>query len=151
MDYEDLKKCWKMENGFTDYLKEKFDPRANSIWEFNYKCNDELETGEMTKEDIITPLFDYLNEIRDKSIGVICVFGFKMDLSLSGVFIWRGKGKLFDLLPKFARDKCGEFKWNELNIEEEETRTKIKDYFESYPNRFMDNESRPFMVRHTFL
>lgn len=151
MNYDRLKTRWQDEMFAVTFIEEF--QEGNSIWKCDFN-GEFLKTVMRTEDEIVLPFFKLLEPIKPHSVGVMCIFGEKNNLSASGIIICRGDWhiikRLIDNLDEKGRKALTEdFYWNELK-NTEENQVLIKNYFEADVKCFSDGERRLFKRRLCF-
>ena len=109
------------------YFLENFKKDDYSIWAMDYKYNDELTLGFMAC-NLVSGMFQRLEKLNKHAFGSVLVLGTNNDLKITGVWFWLGHELAFPLSPDWQTDySC--YTWTKLNIDNEEDKKKICDYF----------------------
>lgn len=135
------------ENIIANTIFRNFDGARDSIWLCRYRKNEQLRTVTMTQK-VILSWFDRISRMKPEAIGAMCVFGNEVNWALSGVWLWRGPQCTIRNLV--ARDAYDDFDWEILDPAVGTTEEKVKQYFESNPYDFEDDEGRRFYCRQVF-
>ncbi|XP_067625747.1 elongation factor 1-gamma-like [Eurosta solidaginis] len=128
-NFDDFKRSYSNEDESVSvpYFWQKFDPENYSIWFGEYKYNSEL-TKVFVSCNLITGMFQRLDEMRKQAFALVCLFGEDDDSTISGVSVWRGHELAFTLSPDWQIDyDC--YAWKKLDANSEETKKLVPQYF----------------------
>jgi elongation factor 1-gamma len=101
------------------------DKEGYSIWFSDYKYNEELEKTFMTA-NLISGFLQRLDKLRKYAFGSLIIFGEEPKLSVSGVWVFRGKEIPEEMLEC---DDAEHYNWTQANLEDNATKELINDYF----------------------
>lgn len=127
-DFDDFKRRYS-NNPPEDYLPyfwEKFDAENCSIWQCDYKFNDELGLVFMSS-NLVRGALQRLDKARKQSFGSMAVFGEDNANLIAGLWIWRGQDLMFNLTEDWQVD-YESYDWKKLDPKSEETK-KLVDLF----------------------
>jgi elongation factor 1-gamma len=116
-----------IESEAMPYLWEHFDAENYSIWQCDYKYNDELSLVFMSC-NLVGGMFQRLDRMRKHAFGSVCVYGENKNNCISGVWLWRGQGLAFELDSDLQLD-YEHYEWKKLDSANEEHRKLVTDYF----------------------
>jgi elongation factor 1-gamma len=108
-----------------DWLWKNFDASGYSFYFCEYKYNSELTKVFMTS-NLIGGWFQRLDRLRKYGFGSVLIFGEEGQLSISGVWIFRGSE-----IPEEMSvcDDSELYTWTKLDHTDADTKTKIENYF----------------------
>nr|CAX71935.1 eukaryotic translation elongation factor 1 gamma [Schistosoma japonicum] len=109
------------------YFWSNFDPEAYSIWFCEYLYPEELSLVFMTC-NLINGFFQRAEKMLKYAFGSMCIFGEDKKNTVSGLWIWRGTGLIFDL-DEDLRIDYESYSWRKLDPNSEETKSLVHDYF----------------------
>jgi len=106
------------------WLWEHFDSEGYSWYFCEYKYNDELQKVFMTS-NLIGGWFQRLDKLRKYGFGSVLIFGSEPTLSISGVWLFRGKE-----IPEEMKtcDDSVLYKWTKLDHTHADNKKQIEDY-----------------------
>eukprot|EP01118_Nematostelium_gracile_P018781 TRINITY_DN847_c0_g1_i1.p1 TRINITY_DN847_c0_g1~~TRINITY_DN847_c0_g1_i1.p1 ORF type:complete len:419 (+),score=152.92 TRINITY_DN847_c0_g1_i1:1264-2520(+) len=101
------------------------DKEGYSVWFCDYKYNDELEKTFMTA-NLISGFLQRLDKLRKYAFGSMIIFGEDPKLSVSGVWLFRGK----EIPEEMTEcDDAEHYNWTQANLEDSAQKELINDYF----------------------
>lgn len=115
------------EDKAIDYFWQHFDKENFSIWYCDYKYNEELTLTFMSL-NLISGMLQRLGNLRKNAFASMCVFGGDNNMSISGVWVWRGQDLVFTLSPDWSVE-YDNFEWKKLDVNSDETKALVRKYF----------------------
>jgi elongation factor 1-gamma len=107
------------------WLWENFDAEGFSIWFGDYKYNDECKKTFMTA-NLLGGFIQRLDKLRKYGFGSLIIFGDEPNLSVSVVFLFRGK----DIPAEMNEcDDSEHYTWRKADTNDAATRELINDFF----------------------
>lgn len=127
-DMDDFKRFYSNndEDKSIPYFWEKFDKENYSIWRCDYKYNDELAMVFMSC-NLIGGMFQRLEKLRKNAFASCCLFGENNNSTISGVWVWKGQGLVFELSEDWQIDYSS-YDWKKLDPEAKETKDMVQQY-----------------------
>lgn len=128
-DFDDFKRRYS-NNPADDYLPyfwEKFDTTNCSIWQCDYKYNDELGLVFMSS-NLVRGALQRLDKARKQSFGSMAVFGEDHKNIIAGLWIWRGQDLMFNLTEDWQVD-YESYEWKKLDPKAPETKSLVELFF----------------------
>jgi elongation factor 1-gamma len=130
MDLDEWKRTYSnndIETVAMPWLWEHFDPEHYSIWQCDYKYNNELSLIFKTC-NLVGGMFQRLDKMRKHAFGSVSIYGENNNNCISGCWMWRGTGLAFELDSDLQLD-YEHYDWKKLDHTTEESRKLITDYF----------------------
>ncbi|CAH8434592.1 unnamed protein product [Heterobilharzia americana] len=118
------------------YFWSNFDPETHSIWFCEYKYPEELALIFMTC-NLVSGFFQRVEKMIKYAFASMCIFGENNNNTVSGLWIWRGTGLVFEMDEDLQID-YESYNWRKLDPSMEETKRLVHDYF---THKFQD---KPF-------
>ncbi|CAH8432499.1 unnamed protein product [Schistosoma turkestanicum] len=109
------------------YFWSNFDPEAYSIWFCEYKYPEELSFLFMTS-NLVGGFFQRAEKMLRYAFSCMCIFGEDKNNTISGVWVWRGTGLIFEL-DKDLQVDYESYDWRKLDHNSEEDKAIVHDYF----------------------
>ena len=78
------------------FLWDNFDPEGWSIWQTNYKYNDELKMIFMSS-NLVSGMLQRIDKLRKTAFASILILGEDKNNEISGIWIMRGQELAFDV------------------------------------------------------
>lgn len=127
-DMDDFKRFYSNndEDKSVPYFWEKFDKDNYSIWRCDYKYNDELTMVFMSC-NLIGGMFQRLDKLRKHAFGSCCLFGENNNSTISGIWVWRGPGLVFELSEDWQIDYSS-YDWKKLDPNAQDTKDMVNKY-----------------------
>jgi len=128
LDLEEWKRVYSNEDTRGKALPwfwENFDPEGYSIWFGDYKYNEEL-TKMLNTVNLAGGWIQRLDSLRKYGFGSLVIFGEEPNLSLSTVWVFRGKD-----IPQAMLD-CDDYllyNWKKADLSNDTDKKLIEDYF----------------------
>merc|ERR1711935_47184 len=116
-----------------------FDHENYSIWQGDYKYNDELTMVFMSC-NLIGGMFQRLEKLKKDAFASACLFGKDNDSSISGIWVFKGQQLAFELSEDWQIDYAS-YDWKKLDSKSEECKKKVAQYWKWEGE---DAEGRPF-------
>jgi len=129
-NYDEFKKVYSNEDFKTVALPhfwKTFDPKTDSIWHCEYNYPEELRMTFMSG-NLIAGMFQRLEKMLKYGFAVVNVFGDNNKSTISGVWVWRGTGLIFDLSPDLQVD-YESYTWTKLDPNCEKAKKMITEYW----------------------
>jgi len=101
------------------------DKEGYSLWWCEYKYNNELTKVFMTS-NLIGGFFQRLEKLHKYAFGSMIIFGEEPQLSVSGVWLFRGQEIPEDMK---ACDDCEHYEWKRVDTNSEAEKKLVEDYF----------------------
>merc|ERR1712212_1347845 len=129
MDMDAWKRCFsnKEDDEVLAYFKEHFPKDNYSVWQGNYKYNDELKQKFMAS-NMIGGMFQRIEKLRKHAFASVLIFGENGNFEIEGVWIWRGHDLVFPLCEDWTTD-YETYEWKKLDYDAPETQLKIKEFW----------------------
>lgn len=128
-DMEEWKRFYS-NNEEDDSIKwfwEHFDHENYSIWQGDYKFNDELSLIFMTC-NLVGGMFQRLEKFKKHAFASAMIFGENSNSSISGIWVWKGQQNVFDLCEDWAIDSPS-YDWKKLDSKSESCKKLVTQYF----------------------
>lgn len=128
-DFDEFKRTYSNNppNVYLPYFWEKFDSENCSIWQCDYKFNDELGLVFMSS-NLVRGALQRLDKARKQSFGSMAVFGEDSNNMIAGLWIWRGQDLMFKLTEDWQVD-YESYEWKKLDPKASETQKLVEDFF----------------------
>merc|ERR1711881_219818 len=112
-----------------DYFWEKLDKENYSCYVCNYKYGDEIAMPFMAS-NLIRGFYQRIDKMRKHSFASMAVFGGeqKGDITISGVWFWKGQGLAFELCDDWTTD-YDTYDWKKLDLDSEADKKMTTEYF----------------------
>jgi elongation factor 1-gamma len=107
------------------WLWENFDAEGFSLWFGDYKYNDECKKTFMTA-NLLGGFIQRLDKLRKYGFGSLIIFGDEPNLSVSVVFLFRGKDIPAEMIEC---DDSEHYTWRKADTNDAATRELINDFF----------------------
>merc|ERR1712179_547096 len=128
-DLEEWKRFYS-NNEEDDSIKwfwEHFDHENYSIWQGDYKFNDELTMIFMSC-NLIGGMFQRLEKMKKHAFASSILFGENNNSSISGIWVFKGHELAFDLCEDWAIDSPS-YQWTKLDSKSEECKKLVTQYW----------------------
>jgi elongation factor 1-gamma len=109
------------------YFNEHFPKDTYSVWQGNYKYNEELAQKFMAS-NMIGGMFQRVEKLRKHAFASVLIFGENYKYEIEGIWIWRGHDLVFPLCEDWTVD-YETYDWKKLDYDAPETQLKIKEFF----------------------
>merc|ERR1712128_192526 len=106
---------------------EHFDHENYSIWQGDYKYNDELTMVFMSC-NLIGGMFQRLEKLKKNAFASACLFGKDNDSSISGIWVFKGQELAFELSEDWQIDYAS-YEWKNFDSKSEECKKKVAQYW----------------------
>jgi len=129
MVFDDWKKKYRNTETHEEampWLWENLDKEGYSIWFAEYMYPEDLSKIFMAC-NLVSGMFQRLDKLRKNALASVCVFGEDGDVSISGVWMFRGQQCAFDLNEDWQIDSPS-YKFTKLDWDNEEHKTLIAEY-----------------------
>jgi len=130
MDMDEWKRTYSnndVESVALPWLWQHFDAENYSLWQCDYKYNNELTLIFKTC-NLVGGMFQRLDRMRKHAFGSMCVYGENNSNCISGAWMWRGQGLAFELESDLQLD-YEHYEWKKLDPKNDEHRKLITEYF----------------------
>merc|ERR1712106_341111 len=104
-----------------------FDHENYSIWQGDYKYNDELTMVFMSC-NLIGGMFQRLEKLKKNAFASACLFGKDNDSSISGIWVFKGQELAFELCEDWQIDYAS-YEWKKFDSKSEECKKKVAQYW----------------------
>merc|ERR1712123_91276 len=104
-----------------------FDHENYSIWQGDYKYNDELTMVFMSC-NLIGGMFQRLEKLKKNAFASACLFGKDNDSSISGIWVFKGQELAFELSEDWQIDYAS-YEWKKFDSKSEECKKKVAQYW----------------------
>merc|ERR1712212_1101207 len=108
------------------YFYEHFPSDTYSVWQGNYKYNDEL-TMTFMASNMVAGMFQRVEKLRKHAFASVIVFGENNALEIEGLWFWRGHDLVFPLCEDWQVD-YETYDWKKLDFNSDATKKKIKEF-----------------------
>eukprot|EP00794_Sanderia_malayensis_P020011 gene20011-21972_t len=129
MVFDEWKKMYRNNDTFEvalPWLWENIDREGYSIWLAEYNYNEDLRMTFMGS-NLVSGMFQRLEKLRKNCLSSMLIFGTTGNVSLSGVWMFRGQELAFDLCEDWQVDSPS-FKFTKLDWDNEEHRKLMGEY-----------------------
>lgn len=116
-----------IESEAIPFFWENFDPETHSIWHCKYLFPKDLTLIFMTC-NLISGFFQRVEKMNKYAFGSMCIFGENNNNTISGLWVWRGAGLIFELDQDLQID-YESYEWEKLDPSSERTRILVREYF----------------------
>merc|ERR1711892_1224283 len=106
---------------------EHFDHENYSIWQGDYKYNDELTMVFMSC-NLIGGMFQRLEKLKKNAFASTCLFGKDNNSSISGIWVFKGQKLAFELSEDWQIDYAS-YGWKKFDSKSEECKKKVAQYW----------------------
>lgn len=113
---------------YLPYFWEKFDEQNCSIWQCDYKYNDELGLVFMSS-NLVRGALQRLDKARKQSFGSMAVYGEDHSNLIAGLWVWRGQDLMFKLSEDWQVD-YESYEWKKLDPKSDETKKLVELFFQ---------------------
>merc|ERR1719494_1100755 len=108
------------------YFWENVDKEGYSVWLTQYKYEDELTLDFMTC-NLVGGMMQRLDKLRKNAFASICIFGQSHNMSIRGIWLFRGQQCAFDLNEDWRIDSPS-YSFTKLDLNSEEDKFIINQY-----------------------
>jgi len=110
-----------------EYFFKHFPSENYSVWQSNYKYNDELTMSFMAS-NMVGGMFQRIEKLRKHAFASVIIFGEANKLEIEGIWIWRGHDLVFPLCEDWTTD-YETYDWKKLDYDSADTKKKITEFF----------------------
>merc|ERR1712002_518769 len=128
-DMDAFKRCYsneKDDDKILAYFYEHFPSDTYSVWQGNYKYNNELTMSFMAS-NMVAGMFQRVEKLRKHAFASVIVFGENNALEIEGLWFWRGHDLVFPLCDDWTTD-YETYDWKKLDFNADATKKKIKEF-----------------------